>query len=334
MSHSFMGLFGLCASILSLTLSSNSAIAQSTLRPESSSDYPRKSVRLIVPYAAGGGVDIIARIVAQKVSDAWGQSIVVDNRGGAGSTIGTNIVAKSTPDGYTVLLTSISIAYTPALYRKLPFDTERELAAVILITKQPSVLVVHPTLPAKSVSELVALAKSKPGGIRYGSGGSGSASHLATELFRATANINVAHVPYKGIGPATTALMAGETDMVITNMASLQHVRSGKLRALAVTGSTRANVALELPTIAEAGLPGYEFDGWYGVLVTARTPNAIINKINEEFNRALAAHDVRERLASAGIEPLGGTPEQFATYLASEIKKWTKVVRTVGIHAD
>ncbi len=337
MIHLLLRLFGLWASALWLIVPPATAHAQSmqTSRPGAPSDYPHKSIRLVVPFAPGGGTDIIARLLAQKVGAAWGQSIVVDNRGGAGGTIGTNTAAKATPDGYTLLLTSISVAFSPALYRKLPYDTEKELAPVTLIVVQPNLLTVHPGLPVKSVPELVALAKSKPGEIRYSSGGTGSASHLATELFRATANISLIHVPYKGGGPAITALLAGETHMMVPNIVtSLPHIKAGRMRALAVTGMTRAKSLPELPTIAEAGVPGAEFDGWYGLLVPAKTPSAIVRKINEEFNRALAAQDVRERFADAGFEPLGGTQEKFAAYLKAETKKWTTVVRKANIQID
>ena len=297
--------------------------------------YPDKPVRVIVPFAPGGGSDIIARLLAQKVSAAWGQSIVVDNRGGGGSSIGTNIVARAAPDGYTILLTSISVAYLPALYGKLPYDTEKDLDPVTLIVTQPNLLVVHPSVPAKSVAELVALAKSRPGEIRYGSAGSGSSGHLAAELFRTTAKIDMVHVPYKGGGPAVPALVSGEVHMLIIGMATLlPHVGSGRVRALAVTGATRAKAAPELPTIAEAGLPGAEYETWYGLLVPARTPGAIIRKINETFNHVLTAQDVQERLAGAGLEPLGGTQAKFAAYLKAEIKKWTAVVRAANIRVD
>ena len=330
-------LLRLCALVLWLIVPTGTAYAQSmqTSRSEASSDFPRKSVRLVVPFAPGGGTDIIARLLAQKAGTAWGQSMVVDNRSGAGGTIGTNIVAKAAPDGYTILLSSVSIAFLPALYRKLPYDTEKDLVPVTLIVTQPNLLTVHPGLPVKSVPELIALAKSKPGEIRYSSGGTGSASHLATELFRATANISLVHVPYKGGGPAITALLTGETHMMVPNIVtSLPHIKAGRMRALAVTGMTRAKAAPELPTVAEAGLPGSEFDGWYGLLVPAKTPGAIIKKINEEFNRALAAQEVRERFADAGFEPLGGTQEKFATYLKAEIKKWTTVVSEARIQID
>ena len=297
--------------------------------------YPDKPIRLIVPFAPGGGSDIIARLLAQKVATAWGQAVVVDNRGGGGSTIGTSMVARAVPDGYTILLTSISVAYLPALYSKLSYDTEKDLDPVTLLVTQPNLLVVHPAVPAQSVAELIALAKSRPGEIRYGSAGSGSSGHLAAELFRTTAGIDMVHVPYKGGGPAVPALIAGEVHVVILGMATLlPHVRSGRVRALAVTGATRAKGVPELATIAEAGLPGAEYETWYGLLAPAGTPSAIISKLNETFNRALAAQDVQERLAGIGVEPLGGTQQKFAAYLKSEIKKWTTVVRGANIRID
>lgn len=337
MNQSMLWLFGVLAAIFSLVLPSGAANAQSMQipRPDSSSDYPRKSVRLVVPFAPGGGTDIIARMLAQKVGGAWGQSIVVDNRAGAGGTIGTNTVAKAPPDGYTLLLSSVSIAYLPALYSKLPYDTEKELVPVALIVTQPSIVVVHPAIPAASVAEFIAVARSRRGEIRYSSGGSGSASHLAVELFRTTAKIDLVHVPYKGGGPAITSLVGGETQMMISNIVTLlPHVKSGRIRALAVTGVTRAKALPELPTVAEAGLPGSEFDGWYGLLVTAGSPSMVVRKINEAFNRALAAQDVRERFADAGFEPLGGTQEKFAAYLKAETRKWTAVVREANIRID
>ena len=297
--------------------------------------YPRKPVRLVVPFAPGGGTDIIARTLAQKVGTAWGQSVVVDNRSGGGGTIGTGTVAKAPADGYTLLLSSVSIAYLPALYSSLPFEVARELVPVTLIVTQPSLLVVNPSVNAKSVSELVAFARSKPGELRYSSGGSGSASHLAVEVFRAVAKINLIHVPYKGGGPAITSLLGGETQMLISNMITVvPHVKSGRMRALAVTGNARVKTLPDLPTMAEAGAPGAEFDGWYGLLATAGTPAPVIRTINGEFNRALTADDVRERFAAAGFEPLGGTPEKFAAYLKTETSKWTRVVREADIKID
>lgn len=294
--------------------------------------FPTRSIRLIVGFPPGGGADLLARIIGEKMSEDLKQQIVVDNRGGGGGTIATNMVAKAAPDGYNLLLMSIGIAFAPALYRNLPYDLEKDLVPVSLLVTQPCVLAIHPSVPAKTVKEFVALAKSKPGEFLYSSSGSGSAAHLAAELFRATANINIGHVPYKGGPQIITSLLAGEVHMVIAGMATVQpHVRAGKLRGLATTGITRAKAAPELPTIAEAGLPGAEFDIWYGMLVPAATPAPIVKTINQSFNRVLAAPDVQERIAGAGFEPLGGTQEKFATYLKAELKKWSAVVRIAGI---
>ena len=297
--------------------------------------YPDKPVRMLVPFAPGGGSDIVARLLAQKTGVLWNQSVVVDNRGGGGGVAGTNAVAKSAPDGYTLLLTSISIAYAPALYGSLPYDTERELAPCVLLVVQPSILGVHPALPVKSVAELIALAKTKPGEIRYSSGGGGSAPHLAAEIFRSTAGIQLTHVPYKGGGAIVTAVLSGEVQMLFAGVASLMpHIKVGRLRALAVTGTTRSKAAPDLPSIAEAGLPGAEFDGWYGLLLPAATPRDIVARINADYNKVLAAADVQERLLVSGFEPLGGTPQKFADYLRSETRKWTKVVREANIRID
>jgi tripartite-type tricarboxylate transporter receptor subunit TctC len=298
-------------------------------------DYPRKTVRVIVPIPPGGGTDTIARLVAPKLGGMWNQTVVIENQGGGGTTIGTQNAVKSAPDGYTLLLTSLSVAYAPALYRNLAYDTERDLAPIALIATQPSMLVVHPSLPVKSLSQLVALAKSKPGEIFYSSGGSGSPSHLAVELLRAHAKMNIVHVPYKGGGPAGIAAVTGEAQMTITNVSSLlPHVRSGRLRALAVTGASRAKAAPELPTVAEAALPGYEFEVWYGLLAPSKTPAALVARINEDLNRALGARDLQDRFAALGIEGRGGTQQSFASYLSSEIAKWNKVVGEAGIKAE
>lgn len=297
--------------------------------------YPDKPVRMLVPFAPGGGSDIVARLLAQKTGVLWNQSVVVDNRGGGGGVAGTNAVAKSAPDGYTLLLTSISIAYAPALYGSLPYDTERELAPCVLLVVQPSILGVHPALPVKSVAELIALAKAKPSEIRYSSGGGGSAPHLAAEIFRSTAGIQLTHVPYKGGGAIVTAVLSGEVQMLFAGVASLMpHIKAGRLRALAVTGTTRSKAAPDLPSIAEAGLPGAEFDGWYGLLLPAATPRDIVARINADYNKVLAAADVQERLLASGFEPLGGTPQKFADYLRSETRKWTKVVRDANIRIE
>jgi len=318
--------FALCTFAVGIVLAVLPAAAQT---------WPTKPVRLVVPFAPGGGTDIIARTLAQKVGAAWGQSVVVDNRSGGGGTIGTGAVAKAPPDGYSLLLSSVSIAYLPALYSALPFDIARELAPVALVVTQPSLLVVNPGVAAKSVAELVALARAKPGELRYSSGGSGSASHLAVEVFRAVSKTDIVHVPYKGGGPAINSLLGNETQMMISNVVTLApHIKAGRLRALAVTGEARVKSLPDLPTMAEAGAAGAEFDGWYGLLVTAGTPAAVTRAINTEFNRALEATDVRERFAAAGFEPLGGSVEKFAAYLKAETAKWTGVVRDARIRID
>ena len=310
------------------------ALAASAQPAAKTTDYPQRAVRLLVPFSPGGGTDIIARVTSQKVSDVWGQPIVVDNRTGGGGTIAAQTVATALPDGYTLLLPSISIAYAPAIYTRLPYNTE-DLIPVMLVATQQNLLVVNPSVPAKSVMELVALAKSKPGEIRVATGGAGASDHLAMELFRMLAGLNLVNVPYKGQVPGTNALIGGEVHMQISPMASLYpHVQSGKLRGLAVTGSARARTAPELPTIAEAGLTGYEFYVWYALLAPRGTPPAVVNKINEGFNRALSAPEVRDRLASIGIDALGGSPEKFATFLKAEIAKWTKVAKQANIKVD
>jgi tripartite-type tricarboxylate transporter receptor subunit TctC len=294
--------------------------------------YPSRAIRLLVGFAPGGGSDLAARLIGQKMGEDLQQQFVVDNRGGGGGTIATNLVAKAAPDGHTLLLMSIGIAFAPALYRSLPYDLEKDLLPVVLLVTQPCILALHPGVAATSVRELIALARARPGEIRYNSSGIGSAAHLAGELFRATANVELVHVPYKGGASIVTALLGGEVHMLIAGAVSLlPHVRAGKLRGLASTGLTRARDAPEMPTIAEAGLPGAEFDIWYGLFLPAATPRATAQTLNASFNRIVAAPDVQARLAAAGFETLGGTPEKFAGYLKSELRKWSGVVRSAGI---
>lgn len=297
------------------------------------SDYPRKNIRLVVPSAPGGGTDLIARLFAQKLSEAWGQAVVVDNQSGGATTIGTNLVAKAAPDGYTLLMTTANFAFVAALYAKLPYDPQRDFAPVAVTVAQTDCLAVNPQLPARTVAELIALAKTRD--IRYGSGGSGSVGHFAAELFRSLAHIELTHVPYKGTGPMTTAAISREVHMMIANLGSLlPHVKAQRLRALAVTGPHRSRIVPDLPTVAEAGVPGYEFDNWYGLWAPAGTPHAIVNKLNGEINRALVSPALQARFAETGIEPLGGPPARFAEYLDAELKKWKKVARDAGIKAE
>ena len=297
--------------------------------------FPERPVRLLAASAAGGGTDIIARLLAQKLTDVWGQQAIVDNRPGGGGVIATDITAKAVPDGYTLLLQSVGISYAPALYKNLPFDVKRDITAITIVGSQPFVLALHPSVPAKSVAELVALAKSKPGQLRFGSGGVSGASHLGSELFRVTAGVDMVHVPYKGTGPSTTALLTGEVQMAIAGVSTmLPHAKSGKVRALAVTGAKRSPAAPELPTVAENGLPGYAFDVWYGVFATAKTPRTVLGKINADINTALRDAETAKRFATAGVDLIGGSVEDSNKYLQSEMTKWGKVIREAGIKAD
>jgi tripartite-type tricarboxylate transporter receptor subunit TctC len=297
--------------------------------------FPERPVRMLAASAAGGGTDIIARLLSQQLTTVWGQQVIVDNRPGGGGVIATEITAKAVPDGYTLLLQSVGISYAPALYKNLPFDVKRDIIAVTIVGSQPFVLAVHPSVPAKSVTELVQLAKTKPGEIRFASGGVSGASHLGSELFRVTAGVNMVHVPYKGTGPGTTALLTGEVHMVIAGVGTiLPHAKSGKVRALAVTGARRSPAAPELPTIAENGLPGYAFDVWYGVFAPAKTPRATLNKINADANAALRDAETIKRFAAAGVDLIGGSVDESNKYLLAEMTKWARVIREAGIKAD
>lgn len=297
--------------------------------------FPERPVRMVAASAAGGGTDIIARLLAQKLTDVWGQQAIVDNRPGGGGVIATDIVTKALPDGHTLLLQSVGIAYAPALYKKLPFDVKRDITAVTIVGSQPFVVAVHPGLPVKSVAELVALAKAKPGQLRFASGGVSGASHLGSELFRVTAGVDMVHVPYKGTGPGTTALISGEVQMGIAGVGTiLPHAKSGKLRALAVTGAKRSPAAPDLPTVAENGLPGYAFDVWYGLFAPSKTPRATLAQINGGTTKALADAETAKRFAGAGVDLIGGSVEDSNKYLQAEMSKWSKVIREAGIKAD
>ena len=315
-----------------LLAASMSAVAQ---KPATADVYPSKTIRLIAPAAPGGGVDIISRLVANNLAQAWGQSVLVDNRGGSGTTVGTNLAAKSNPDGYTMVSCSLAISTAPALYSKLPYDTEKDLSPISLVATQPFVYVVVPSLGVNSMKDLVALAKSKPGEIRYGTGGSGGASHLGTELLRTMTGIDLVHVPYKGTGPALTAMLGGEIHIQLIGISSVvPHMKSGRMRALAVSGAKRSSAAPEVPTVAESGVPGYEFDVWYGMLFPAGTPRAIVGKANAEINRVLKSPALAQRFAAIGLEPAGNTPEEFAKMIRSEIVKWRKVVESAKIRVE
>ena len=309
-----------------------SAVAQ---KPAAEAGYPTKAIRLIVPFAPGGGTDIIARLLAQDLGQAWGQSVVVDNRGGSGGVVGTEIAARSAADGYTLMLCSLGFSYAPALYRKLPYDTEKDFSPISLVATQPFVYVVLPSLNVNSMKDLVALAKAKPGEIRYGSGGSGGSSHLGTELLRMMTGVDMVHVPYKGTGPALTAMLGGEIQMQLIGISSVvPHMKSGRMRALAVSGARRSPAAPDLPTVAESGVPGYEFDVWYGILFPAGTPRGIVSKANAEINRVLKSPALAQRFAAVGLEPNGTSPEAFGSIIRSEIVKWRKVVESARIKVE
>jgi tripartite-type tricarboxylate transporter receptor subunit TctC len=298
--------------------------------------YPARPIRFVVAFPPGGGTDIIARSIAQKLAERLAQQVVVDNRPGAGGNIGTDIVAKSAPDGYTMLMGSAGpLAINASLFGKMPFDPIRDLAPVTLAASTPNVLVVHPSLKAATVNELIALAKARPGEINFASSGHGTPAHLAGELFNSMAGVKLVHVPYKGAAPALADLLGGQVQLMFSTMPpALPHVKDGKLRALAVTNSKRSRATPELPTLDEVALPGFEANTWHGVVVPAGTPAAIVARLNREIVAILHLPDVVERLSGQGAEALGSTPEEFAAYIRSETAKWAKVVRDSGAKAE
>jgi len=294
--------------------------------------YPAKPIRLVVPFAPGGGTDISARILGEGLTQALGQTIVIDNRPGAGSVLGCEIAAKAAPDGYTLLLGNISMAFNAALYRKLPFDTLHDFIPVSLVTDQPNILVAHPSLPAKSFQEFIALSRAQPGKLTYASAGLGAGTHLAMEMLMMSQKIELVHVPYKGTGPALTALLGNQISAFFSTFASaLPHVKGDRLRAYAVTSVKRAPTLPAVPTVAEMGVPGYEYSTWYGLLAPARTPRAIVDKLNRTTVAVLNTPDYRQRLLAQGMDPVPSTAAHYAAYLKSETVKWTKVVRTAKI---
>ena len=300
-------------------------------------DYPSRPLRIVVPSAPGGGTDIVARLIAQGLTDRLRQSVVVDNRGGAGGMPAVGAVARATtPDGYTLMVASNGhLTFGPALYSNLPFDPQKDLAPVMRLAIQPFVVATNATLPVATLKELIALAKAKPGAISYGSGGSGSATHLGTEMLLSMAGINVLHVPYKGSGPATSALMANEIQMLLVGIATvLPQMAAGRLKVLGVTTTTRSSVAPDIPTVAEAGLPGFDFGVWYGMVAPAATPKPALSRLHREVYSLMDQPSLRERFSGAGLEPLRGTPEEFAARMRSELQRWREVVKTANIRAD
>ena len=314
----------ICAALACCTVA---AVAQS---------YPSKPIRLVVPFTPGGSTDILARLVGQKLGEAFGQQVIIDNRPGAGGNIGVEMVANSPPDGHTLVMGHIgTFGVNPTLYPKLPYDPIKDFAPITLFAKVANMLVVNPVLPVKSVKELIALAKAKPGALNYGSAGNGSAAHLAIEYFKLLTKTDIQHIPYKGTAPMVTDLIAGQISLTITGVPPLlPHVKSGKLRALAVGTGQRLTLLPELPTIAEAGVSGFEATQWYGLLAPAATPREIVMRLNAEIIKALQRPDVRERLASEASQPAGDTPEKFLAFIKAEIARWAPVVRASGARPE
>ncbi|MDB5892124.1 MAG: hypothetical protein JWP47_2955 [Polaromonas sp.] len=299
-------------------------------------EYPNKPLRFVVPAAPGGGADFLARIVGLKLTDAMGQAVIIDNRAGASGTIAADMTAKAPADGYTMLMgQSTSIVIAPQLYQKLNYDTLKDLQPVTLVAEIPNILVVNPNVPANSVKELIALAKSRPDFINFGSAGNGAPSHLAGEMFKSGTDTKMTHVAYKGAGPAVNALLAGEVQVMFAPIvAVLPQVKAGRLRALAVTSAARSGAIPELPTLGESGLPGYEISSWFGIFVPAGTPATVVDKLHRETAAALKLPDVVERFAKEGAEPVGSKPADFKKYVSLEYAKYTKVIKDNGIKAD
>ncbi len=314
--------------VLASMLGNVNAVAQS---------YPAKPIRLVVPYPPGGPLDIMARAIGQKLTEAWGQAVVVDNRAGAGGNIGADLVAKSPADGYTLLMGAVAThAINPTLYAKIPYDPVKDFSPVALVAQVPNILVVTPSIAAKTVKELIDLARAKPGSLNFGSGSTGSTGHLAGELFNTMAGVKMVHIPYKGGAPAMADLLGGQVQLMFDNLANaLPNVKAGKLRALAVTTLARSRAMPELPTIAESGLPGFDLTTWFGVMAPAGTAPEIVAKLNAEIVLALNAKDMHERLEKMGAEvPANNTPEHFAAFIRAEATKYAKVVKDSGARVD
>ena len=303
--------------------------------PALAQSWPTKPVRLIVSYPAGGSTDIIARTVAERLSEQWGQSVVVDNRAGGGTVIGTDLVAKSPPDGYTLLVVPAPFTINPSLLPKLPYDTLADFTPITLINTTPLVVVVNPSVPARTVKELLALARANPGKLNFGSSGTGGSNHLAGELFGAMGNVKMVHIPYKGNAPALTDLVGGHVDVLFNGLTSaIALIKAGKIRAIAITSTRRSDVLPDLPTVDEAGLKGYEAGAWNGLAGPARTPREIVQKVQSDVARTLGAPELRERLRAEGSDPVGSSPEDFAKFIRMETEKWGKVVKFAKVKPE
>jgi tripartite-type tricarboxylate transporter receptor subunit TctC len=319
-------LAGACVGMV-FTWASHGVIAQG--------NYPAKPIRFIVPVAAGGGTDFTARLIGQKLTEAWGQPVIVDNRPGAAGNLGVEIATRAQPDGYTLVMPITSFSINPSLYSKLPFDTEKDLAPVVLVASAPLLLVVNPSMQANSVKELIALAKSRPGQLNYANSGNGTTAHLAGELFKRMAGVEVVSIAYKGGGPAVIDLIAGQVQIYFSTIpAALPQVKAGKLRALAVTSDKRVAEIADIPTVSESGLPGFEVVGWFGLFAPAGTPRPVITKLNHEIVKILKLAEVRDRFSGHGLITGGGTPEQTGAFLRAEIAKWGKLIKEAGIRIE
>ena len=296
--------------------------------------FPSRGARIVVPFPPGGTVDVLGRALGQKLSDKWKQSVVVENKPGAGTVLGTEFVARAAPDGHTLLLAVTAHAVNATLYRKLPFDPVRDFAPVSMVATTPNMLIVHPSVQANTVAELIALAKANPGKVTFASAGSGTAMHLAGEMFKSMAGIDIVHVPYKGTPPALNDLIGGVVNIMFDTGVTLPHVKAGKLKAIAVTSTRRATLTPELPTMAESGLPGFDVVSWYAIFAPAGTPAAVVETLNRDVNDSLRDAEVRERMTRIGLDPVGTTPAALEQHLKSEIAKWGKVVRDSGAKAD
>ncbi len=298
-------------------------------------DYPAKPIRIIVPYPPGGGTDVVARIISDPLAAALGQPIIIDNRGGAAGNLGTDIAAKSAPDGYTILLTLSSHTINPKLYDKLPFDVERDFAPISLVALSPQILVAHPSVPANNIRELIALAKAQPGKLNFASVGTGSPGHIAGELFKLKTGVDIVHIPYKGGGPAVTDTLGGQVQLLfVTLPAAMQHVKAGRLKALAVTSDKRSLAAPDIPTIAESGVPDCVVNSWYGALAPAKTPPAIVAKLQAAFAKALSMPEVKDKLFAQGAEGAPSTSADFERRIHDELRQWEYVIREAKIKAD
>ena len=308
------------------------------LRPalaQSADAWPARPIRFILPFPPGGGTDILGRIIAERLTATLGQPVVTENRGGAGGNVGAEAAAKSAPDGYTIVLVAPSLAISPSLYSKLAYDPVKDFAAVSLVATVPNVMVTNPELPAKTLAEFIQLAKSKPGEMNFGSGGSGTSNHLAGELFNIVAGVKLVHVPYKGVNLAMNDVLSGRIQLVVIGVpATVPHIKAGKLHALAIVAPQRSPVLPDVPTVAEAGLPKFEVTTWYGILAPAGTPRPIVTRLNAELGKVMHSPELKDRLEALATDPVTGTPEEFAALIKREIAKWAEVVRAAGLKAD